>query len=78
MSAISKTLNLDFKRIQFTPDLMPADLTGTLILSEDSEGKKDFTFKFKNGKHVGFYKQYSRKNGSVSIEKIDGNTEFGW
>ena len=34
--------------------------------------------KFKNGKHVGFYKQYSRKNGSVSIEKIDGNTEFGW
>ena len=41
-------------------------------------GKKDFEVKFKNGKHVGFYKQYSRKNGSVSIEKIDGNTEFGW
>lgn len=41
-------------------------------------GKKDFEVKFKNGKHVGLYKQYSRKNGSVSIEKIDGNTEFGW
>ena len=41
-------------------------------------GKKDFEVKFKSGKHVGFYKQYSRKNGSVSIEKIDGNTEFGW
>ena len=41
-------------------------------------GKKDFDVKFKSGTHVGFYKQYSRKNGSVSIEKIDENTEFGW
>lgn len=31
--ALSKTLSLDFKRIQFTPDLMPADLTGTKIFN---------------------------------------------
>ena len=45
VKTISKVLNLDFKRIQFTPDLMPTDLTGTLILSQNDEGKKDFTFK---------------------------------
>ena len=41
-------------------------------------GKKSIEVIYKNGKHMGSYKQYSRKNGSVSIEKIDGNTEFGW
>ncbi len=45
VKTIAKVLGLDFKRIQFTPDLMPADLTGTLILSEDENGKKDFVFK---------------------------------
>ncbi|MGI6680166.1 MAG: AAA family ATPase [Bdellovibrionota bacterium] len=45
VKTISQVLNLDFKRIQFTPDLMPTDLTGTLILSQDDSGKRDFTFK---------------------------------
>lgn len=45
IKTISKVLNLDFKRIQFTPDLMPTDLTGTLILSETEDKKRDFTFK---------------------------------
>ncbi|MDD7473244.1 MAG: AAA family ATPase [Bdellovibrionota bacterium] len=45
VKTISKVLNLEFKRIQFTPDLMPTDLTGTLILSEDENKKRDFTFK---------------------------------
>lgn len=42
---IAKTLSLDFKRIQFTPDLMPADVTGTEVLDEDrSTGKHVFRF----------------------------------
>lgn len=41
---ISQTLSLDFSRIQFTPDLMPADIAGTNILSEDSSGSKHFDF----------------------------------
>ncbi len=45
VKTIAQVLGLNFKRIQFTPDLMPADLTGTLILSEDETGKKDFVFK---------------------------------
>src|SRR6476660_6373983 len=45
VSTVSKVLNLSFKRIQFTPDLMPADITGTDILQGDPEtGRRRFTF----------------------------------
>ena len=43
--SLSKVLNLSFKRIQFTPDLMPADITGTDIIEEDrATGKRIFSF----------------------------------
>ncbi|HET9992332.1 MAG TPA: AAA family ATPase, partial [Kofleriaceae bacterium] len=35
ISTLAETLNLSFQRIQFTPDLMPADITGTEVLEED-------------------------------------------
>ncbi|SDB28308.1 MoxR-like ATPase [Flavobacteriaceae bacterium MAR_2010_188] len=42
---LSQAMHLDFKRIQFTPDLMPSDIIGTEILEEDhSTGKKMFKF----------------------------------
>lgn len=42
---LAETVDLDFKRIQFTPDLMPSDIIGTEILEEDhSTGKKFFKF----------------------------------
>jgi MoxR-like ATPase len=42
---IGQILGLDFKRIQFTPDLMPSDITGTDIIEEDSTtGKRTWTF----------------------------------
>ncbi|WDE98734.1 AAA family ATPase [Lentisphaera profundi] len=44
INSISKVLNLDFKRIQFTPDLMPSDITGTTILDEDEQGRRSFKF----------------------------------
>src|SRR3990172_1400296 len=37
---LSQVLNCDFSRIQFTPDLMPSDITGTNIIEETAEGKK--------------------------------------
>src|SRR5205809_2690425 len=40
VSTVSKILHLSFKRIQFTPDLMPADITGTDILQDDPETKQ--------------------------------------
>ena len=43
VSTISEVLDLDFKRIQFTPDLMPSDITGSEILDEDRH------FKFNQG-----------------------------
>lgn len=45
VSTLSRTLNMSFKRIQFTPDLMPGDIVGTEVLEEDHEtGKKFFQF----------------------------------
>lgn len=45
VSTLSKTLSMSFKRIQFTPDLMPGDIMGTEVLEEDhNTGKKFFQF----------------------------------
>ncbi len=45
ISALGDTLSLDSNRIQFTPDLMPSDITGTDVLEEDPEtGKRRFRF----------------------------------
>jgi len=45
VSTVARALRLTFKRIQFTPDLMPADITGTEILREDrSTGERSFVF----------------------------------
>jgi MoxR-like ATPase len=42
--ALSQALTLKFNRIQFTPDLMPADVIGTNVIMEDQTGKKGFQF----------------------------------
>jgi MoxR-like ATPase len=40
IKTLAEILDLDFKRIQFTPDLMPSDITGTEILDEDQGGRR--------------------------------------
>jgi MoxR-like ATPase len=42
---LAQVLDLDFSRIQFTPDLMPADIIGTVVLDEDEKGGKFFEFR---------------------------------
>src|SRR5438552_5503977 len=44
VSSISQILDVTFKRIQFTPDLMPSDITGTTVLDEQETGRRDFRF----------------------------------
>jgi MoxR-like ATPase len=44
VSTVSRILHLSFKRVQFTPDLMPADITGTDILQDDESGRRRFVF----------------------------------
>jgi len=45
VSTIADALDLEFSRIQFTPDLMPSDITGTEIIEEDpGSGKREFRF----------------------------------
>ena len=41
---LSEALHLSFRRIQFTPDMMPSDITGTTLLIEDAQGRKQFEF----------------------------------
>lgn len=45
VKALSKVLELEFQRIQFTPDLMPADIIGTNIMSTDETGTYRFEFR---------------------------------
>src|SRR5438874_8728618 len=44
VSSIAQILNIIFKRVQFTPDLMPSDITGTTVLEETADGKREFRF----------------------------------
>ena len=45
IKTLSEAMDLSFSRIQFTPDLMPSDITGTEIIEEDqTSGKRNFTF----------------------------------
>jgi MoxR-like ATPase len=42
---LAESMRLEFSRIQFTPDLMPADILGTTVLSEDAHGKQKLEFR---------------------------------
>jgi MoxR-like ATPase len=45
VKALAQLLHLDFKRVQFTPDLMPGDILGTHILQETPEGRREMMFR---------------------------------
>jgi MoxR-like ATPase len=44
VSSLAQILDVGFKRVQFTPDLMPSDITGTNVLEEESSGRRSFRF----------------------------------
>ncbi len=44
VSTIAKLLDVEFRRIQFTPDLMPSDITGTNVMEENEQGRREFRF----------------------------------
>ncbi len=44
VSSLAKILDVGFNRVQFTPDLMPSDITGTNVLEEDQSGRREFRF----------------------------------
>jgi MoxR-like ATPase len=43
--SLGEAVNLQFQRVQFTPDLMPADVIGTNFITEDEHGRKNFQFR---------------------------------
>ncbi len=44
VSSLARILDIAFKRIQFTPDLMPSDITGTNVIDENEAGRREFRF----------------------------------
>ena len=44
VSSLSQILDVSFRRVQFTPDLMPSDITGTTVLDEKEPGRREFRF----------------------------------
>jgi MoxR-like ATPase len=44
VKSFAATIGVDFSRVQFTPDLMPADIVGTQVLAEDAEGHRRFQY----------------------------------
>ena len=44
VSTLARITSLRFKRIQFTPDLMPSDITGTTVIDEMPDGRREFRF----------------------------------
>ena len=51
VSTLARILDVSFKRIQFTPDLMPSDITGTNVLEEDEAGQAEFPLRRRAGVH---------------------------
>ncbi len=45
VKAFSSAIGVDFARVQFTPDLMPADIVGTQVLEEDDQGRRQFRYR---------------------------------
>ena len=72
--SLGETLSLSFSRIQFTPDLMPADITGTNMLTDDPSGRK--IFEFQRGPlfaHIGLADEINRatpKTQSALLEAM--------
>lgn len=44
VASLAKIVDVTFNRVQFTPDLMPSDITGTNVLDEDENGRRQFNF----------------------------------
>ena len=78
VKTIGQILKLDFKRIQFTPDLMPGDVLGTHILQETSSGKRELIFQpgpvFTNILLADEINRASPKTQSAMLETMQENS----
>ena len=71
VNTISHVLNLSFKRIQFTPDLMPGDITGTNIMVKDG----DNTVGVASGRVIDYYSNNFMSLGFVAPESAEEGKE---
>ncbi|NRA37405.1 MAG: MoxR family ATPase [Planctomycetes bacterium] len=78
VQTLSEVLHLDFRRIQFTPDLMPADIVGTNALGEDEKGRMTMTFQpgpvFTNMLLVDEINRATSRTQSALLEAMEEHT----
>src|SRR5580765_3928465 len=83
VKALSRVLDLEFRRIQFTPDLMPADIVGTNIMTSDETGRYRFEFRrgpiFTQLLLADEINRASPKTQSALLETMqEGSVTTGW
>src|SRR5438034_9373859 len=78
VKTLSESLELSFSRVQFTPDLMPADIIGTNIIVEDADGRKHF--QFQSGPifaHILLADEINRATPKTQSALLEGMQESG-
>jgi len=79
---LSSLLGLDFSRIQFTPDLMPADVTGTNVIVEDEQGRRTYSFRrgpiFANLVLADEINRATPKTQSAMLEAMQEHSVTSW
>ena len=78
IKTLAEGLDLSFSRIQFTPDLMPADIIGTNIIVEDADGRKHF--QFQSGPifaHILLADEINRATPKTQSALLEGMQEAG-
>ncbi len=78
IKTLAEGLELSFSRIQFTPDLMPADIIGTNIIVEDADGRKHF--QFQHGPifaHILLADEINRATPKTQSALLEGMQESG-
>ena len=75
---LSEVLDLSFNRIQFTPDLMPADILGTNLVVENPDGRREF--QFQRGPifaHIILADEINRATPKTQSAMLEATKEFG-
>ena len=67
VSKLAECVSLKFSRIQFTPDLMPMDITGTDILQETADGRREFCLHHGSSESYSHFPRKERIRASLSL-----------
>ena len=73
VSSVAKVFHLNFQRIQFTPDLMPADISGTEILEQTEDGRRQITVRQRTDFHQRAVGRRDQSHASENASRTAGS-----